>query len=433
MTTKNVGPIFDEVAEACVVGSMLQGASAVTIASSLLKPEDFYLDSHRWVFEAILATHNQADKVTVTERLEAAGHLIEIGGDDFLDELARRVPTELQVRRYAQIVADRAERRKLNKALSDIAKKVYELDDDIASVYDSAIASFADAARSNVAHEPMDDIALKTITMFNERIEAAGELLGWPTGVRDLDRLTQGWQKGRLIVIGGRPGAGKSVLMGQSSLRAAQQGANVIHYTLEMSEQEVLMRLAKNHAKIGFATGGEHKLPPQQQSALRKSIGDLARLPLSIRRTSSITAIIAECEIEKRRGKLDMVVIDQLQNATPDVGKRDQGTRDAEIGAMTRALKQMALRMDIPVILGSALNRMAEGVRPTLATLRESGSIESDADIAVLLWTPDPELQPNVIEAAIVKNRDNPTGNPTMHFGKELHRFGDLSREPIQL
>lgn len=426
-------PMANPEAEAFVLGSMLLLPDAVTVATSLLKADDFYLISHRWVFEAIVATSNQADSFTVSERLEAAGHLIEIGGDAFLDQLAEQTPSGLLVRRYAQIVLDRAERRRINDALGKIAKQNHTLDDDVKAVYGSAIALFADAARGNVSIEPMDDIALRTIDLFNERVDAAGALLGLPSGVKDLDRYTSGWQKGRLIVIGGRPGAGKSVLMGQSSLRAASAGKHVLHYALEMSAEEVLMRLAKNCAMIGFATGQEHKLMPDKQRALRAAIADVAKLPLSIRTTPNMTAIMAECEIEHRRGKLDMVVIDQLQNATPDVGKRDQGTRDAEIGAMTRALKQMALRMNIPVILGSALNRMAEGIRPTLATLRESGSIESDSDVVVLLWTPDPEVAPNVVEAAIVKNRDNPIGHPTMHFAKEFHRFGDAVREPIAL
>lgn len=433
MTTTNPTPLFDEPAEACVLGSMLLESDAVTTAASLLSADDFYLSTHRWVFEAILATHNQADRVTVAERLEAAGHLTEIGGEMFLDELTERVPTGLQVRRYAQVVLDRAERRRIMAALGSIAKQTYTLDDDVTSVYSAAIASFADAARRNVAHAPMDDIALSTINLFNARIDAAGALLGLPTGVRDLDTITQGWQKGKLIVIGGRPGAGKSVLMGQSALRAAQCGANVLYYTLEMSEQEVMMRLAKNLSRIPFSTGGEHKLIPDMQRGLRAAIGDVARMPLSIRRTSNITAIIAECEIEARRGKLDLVVVDQLQNATPDVGKRDSGTRDAEIGAMTRALKAAALRLDIPIVLGSALNRMAEGVRPTLATLRECGSIESDADIVALLWPPEPDTNPHLVEVAIVKNRDGGTGNPTMYFGKNIHRFGDLHRDPIAL
>ena len=434
MTTNNLAPLLvDEPAEASVLGSMLLMADAVTIAASLLKAGDFYIAQHQWIFEAILATNNQADSVTVAERLQAAGHLDAIGGVAFLDELTERVPTALQIRRYCQTVMDRAERRRINAALSEIAKQVYTLDDDVTAVYGSAIAKFADAARRNVAHEPMDDIALRTIDLFNTRVEAAGALLGLPSGVRDLDRYTSGWQKGRLIVIGGRPGAGKSVLMGQSSLRAAMGGKHVLHYTLEMSAEEVMMRLAKNVAMIGFATGQEHKLIPDKQRQLRAAIAEIAKLPLSIRTTPNMTAIMAECEIEYRRGKLDMVVIDQLQNATPDVGKRDQGTRDTEIGAMTRALKQMALRMGVPVILGSALNRMAEGVRPTLATLRESGNIESDADIVVLLWPPEPETNPNVVEAAIVKNRDNPIGHPSMFFAKEFHRFGDPVREPIAL
>lgn len=429
MTTLDTLKLVDEQAEAHALGCMMRTADAARIGAAMLQTDDFYLQVHQEIFKAIVATDGQPDVFTVIERLQAGGKLIECGGDNAIATLANNVPSELSMRRYAQIVADRAERRRIMTALSKIAQATHKLDDDLPKLYNTAMQSFSGAAMSRFkAHADIKEVANTTAQMFEDRVNSGGKLLGLSTGIRDLDKITGGWQATRLIVIGGRPGAGKSVLMAQSSLRAAQAKHHVKHYSLEMSSEEVMLRMAKNLAKVGYSTGEEHKLTTDQQAAMMKALYDIGQLPLSIRNTHSVQQIITECGIEHRRGQLDLVVIDQLQNATPDIGKRDTGTRDAEIGAATRALKQMALDLRVPVILGSALNRQAEGVRPTLATLRESGSIESDADVALLLWQEDAATQPNIVTASLIKNRDNPTGDVPMYFEKSMHRFGDAMK-----
>lgn len=424
-------PLVDEQAEAFALGCMMRTQEAAKIGARLLREEDFFMEIHRIVFQAICATDGQPDPFTVSERLRALDKLNYVGGEDFVAQLSNDVPSEMSMQRYAYIVADRAERRRVVRALGDIAKAAHKLDDDLPSLYNTAMQSFAGAAMARFnAHQDITEIAQSTAQIFEDRVNSDGKLLGLSTGIRDLDKITGGWQATRLIVIGGRPGAGKSVLMAQSSLRAAQAGAYVKHYSLEMSSEEVLLRMAKNLAKVGYSTGEEYKLTPSQQTAMICAMDEISKLRLSIRNTHSVQQIITECEIEHRRGQLDLVVIDQLQNATPDVGTRDAGTRDAEIGAATRALKQLALSLKVPVILGSALNRQAEGVRPTLATLRESGSIESDADVALLLWQEDAQTQPNIVTASLIKNRDNPAGDVSLYFEKSMHRFGDAVKHP---
>lgn len=421
-----IQPLHDLTAEQATLGAMLLNPGVVPIVASIISAGEFYDQRHQAIAQAIYECGDQADMVTVPERLRAAGRLDFCGGESYLGELVTDVPSASAVR-YARIVSDRAERRRILSACSNIAKTVHDLQVEAVGIYGAAMDEFAKAARPT-AHQsdPMPVVFEKTLTLFETRVDRAGQLLGYPSGVEDLDRQTAGWQRGRLVVIGGRPGAGKSVLAAQSALRAALVGAKVKYYTLEMSPSEVVLRMAKNRAQVGYQTGQEHALDDAKKGAVRKAIGEVSQL-VDVRSTSSINAIIAECEIEHRRGALDMVVIDQLQNATPDIGRREAATRDLELSAATRALKQMALRLNISVLMCSAMNRANDGQKPTLANLRESGGIESDSDVACLLWMPDQE-QPNVIEAVLAKNRDNPVCDVRMYFVKPMHRMADAAR-----
>ena len=415
---------WDEQAEQATLGAMLLSPQVVPIVSTIVAPEEFYEQRHQFIARAIYDCGDQADMITVPERLRAVGKLDECGGEYYLASLVNDVPTSSAVR-YARIVADRAERRRILAACSAIARTAYDLRGESRAIYGTAMDELAKAARPQLhASDSMPIVFEKTLTLFERRVANQGELLGWSSGVQDLDRLTAGWQRGRLITIGGRPGAGKSVLVAQSALRASLAGAKVKYYTLEMSAAEVVLRMAKNHARVGYATGAEHRLSETDRQAVRRAIGEVAEL-VDVRTTSSVNAIIAECEVEHRCGALDMVVIDQLQNATPDVGRRESSTRDLELSAATRALKLMALRLNIAVLMCSALNRTNEGGKPTLANLRESGGIESDSDVACLLWTPDKDQQPDVIEAVLAKNRDNSIGDARMYFARPMHRMAD--------
>jgi replicative DNA helicase len=429
MASQLLPPLAEQEAERHLLGAMLLTPAAAEIAVNVVAASDFYEIRHQWIFDAIAACAGNANEFTVCERLRAAGKLNEAGGETYIAEIMEQTPPAIRSRRYAEIVADRAERRRILSALSEIAVATQDLERDVPQVYAAAVAKFAEAARSiSSAHMNREMIAERALVSFDSRIEAAGKLLGWPTGVSDLDRMTGGWQRGALITIAGRPGSGKSVLLGQSSLRAAVAGAKVHHYTLEMSPEAVLIRMAKCHAQVGFSPNEVHKLDDDKRSRFRRGVAEISALPGFIHTTSAINHIVAECEIESRRDNLDLVVVDYLQIATPDVGRREASTRDVELSASTRALKHMATRLQVPVLMGSQLNRQADGIRPTMAMLRESGGIENDSDVIVMLWTPDPEGQPNIVEASIAKNREDQTGDVRMFFAKPMHRFGDVTK-----
>lgn len=428
--TELLEPLADDRAEGCVLGSMMLDAGAARLGATLLAPEDFYNPLHAAIFGALCELGEDADDYLIEQLMTARGQA-GLLPDGYLAELMNAVPTGLNVRGYAGVVADRAERRRILGALSGIARRAHDLTGDAREVYDAAIEMFAGAASArNAAGQAMDDIAVEALVMFDERIQTAGALLGYPSGVTALDRITQGWQRGTLNVIAGRPGTGKSALMIQSTLRAGLAGANVRHYTLEMSGRQTLARMAKNHMQLGVGQNREHLMSEADRARFRAGVGQIAALPITLSGVDSIQSIIAECEIAKRRGKLDMVVVDYLQIAVPDVGRRDGGTRDAELSAATRALKQMARRLDVPVLIGSQLNRLAEGVCPALSMLRESGGIESDSDVIVMLWIPDRDGQPNVLEASVAKNREGDTGAARMYFKKDMQRMGDVVAVP---
>jgi replicative DNA helicase len=429
MASAILPPLAEQEAERHLLGAMMLQPAAAEIAANVVAAPDFYEVRHQWLFEAIAACDGNANEFTVAERLRAMGRLDDVGGESYIAELMEQTPPAIRARRYAEIIVDRAERRRILSALSETAKATHNLERPVPEVYSAAVAHFAAAARS-IAAEHMDRqmIAERALVSFDERAEAAGRLLGWPTGVADLDRMTGGWQRNCLITIAGRPGSGKSVLLGQSSLRAAAMGAKVHHYTLEMSPEAVLIRMAKCHAQVGFGPTEVHKLSDDHKGRFRHAVAQISAMPLFIHTTSAIQHIIAECEIESRRENLDMVVVDYLQIATPDIGRREASTRDVELSASTRALKQMAGRLAVPVLIGSQLNRQADGVKPTMAMLRESGGIENDSDVIVMLWTPDPDHQPNIVEASVAKNREDTTGDVKMYFAKPMHRFGDVAK-----
>lgn len=423
--------------ERALLGAMLISPPAARQVCSMLRTEDFYDHRHQWVFEAISGCEGEADELTVCERLRAAGRMGEVG-EGYIEELVTGTPMSnypTRISQYAQVVADRAERRRLIDACSDIARTVFDTGSPLAAIYGTAMQRFSESARIiGRQTETMQDVAMAALMAFDDRVERAGKLLGYPCGVNDLDALTAGWQATQLITIAGRPGSGKSVLLAQSSLRAALAGLHTLHFTLEMSAKETMIRLAKNHSLVGYSTGKEHTLSDENKTKLRRSLAQLSELPLSIRTTDSIGQIVAECEIEKRRGKCDMVVIDYLQIAQIDGDtKGDAGTRDAELSKATRLLKRMAMRLEVPVLIGSQLNRQAEGVRPTLSSLRESGGIEADSNVVIGLWQEDPNMQPNIVTASVIKNRDNGIGDVRLFFNKPAHRMADTEKVKVEL
>lgn len=411
-------------AEQALLGSLLIDPPAIPRVAVVVRPEDFSDERHGWIYAAIAAAGESADLLTVGAALERAGKLAEAGGEGYLALLTASVPTALNADAYAAEVADLAARRRVLNACSAIARAAGDRQKPVSDVLSAAIHEIGSAIGSRRAPaRPLDEIASEALAELEARIRDPRALRGVPFGLADLDRLTGGLQAGRLITIAGRPGMGKSALMLQAALRAARSGMRVALFSLEMSDTEVFGRAARAWAGVGFAQGEEDRLSDEQRRKLLDAYAALTRLPLHIfAGAHRISDILAECELLRHRG-LGLVIVDYLQIAVPDVGQRVNATRDLELSSATRALKLAALRLNVPVLMGSQLNRQAENVRPTLGMLRESGGIESDSDSVIMLWQPD-EKQPNLIEAVVAKNRSGATGAVRLYFDKPAHRFG---------
>lgn len=414
--------------EQALLGSLLIDPLTIPRVAPVVRADDFSEERHRWIYEAICAAGENADFLTVCNALKHAGKLDEAGGEPYVVQLTNAVPTALNVMRYAETVADLGKRRRVLLACSAIARAAGDHERPTSDILDVAIREVGKALGNRRAPtRPLIEIAEDALTDFEERLRDPHALRGIPFGLPDLDRLLGGLQVGRLITVAGRPGMGKSALMAQAALYAAGAGRRVALFSLEMGDAEIFARMAKAYAGVGFAHGEEDKLTQAQRDKLRAAHSAIAKLPLHIfAGAHRVSDIVAECELLKHGG-LALVIVDYLQIAVPDVGQRVNATRDLELSSATRALKLLAMRLSVPVLIGSQLNRQAENVKPTLGMLRESGGIEADSDAVIMLWCPD-EAQGNVIEAVVAKNRNGRTGAVKLYFDKPTYRFGLVAK-----
>lgn len=425
--TTIITPPHDEQAERAVIGSLLIDPEAIPAAAAILRADDFYVVKHQWMFEAITDLQRAGEAVdilTVGGALERAGQLAEIGGAGFIAFMAAEVETALNAETYARTVARYAQRRRMLAAASAIAKRAYDLAGDDDELPGAALAAITAATDRNYRPaRDMGEVMETALAEFDRRRAHPGP--NGPTfGIAALDKIVGGLEAGRLYVVAGRPGKGKSVLIMQAVMRAARAGKPAALFTLEMSSEEVLTRMAKAQAGIGYPPGGEASLTDDQTARLRAAYAEVASWPLAIHdRLPRLSQILAEAERLAARGALALLAVDYLQIVVPDAGKRDQATRDAELSAATRQLKALAMRLQVPVLIGSQLNRMADGVRPALSMLRESGGIESDADVVVGLWQPDEKVKA-ATEASVIKNRTGVVDNVQLYFDQPSHRFG---------
>lgn len=425
--------LADEAIERMVLGSMLIDFDAVQTAKTKLTARDFFEERHRWIFEAIASVGDCIDLITVGDALKVAGHFNESGGDGYLAQLTTEPPTALNVMAYATTVADYAERRRMVRAIEDVAKQIFDRANPVDVIYGNAMTALSSAATSRITiRKTLSDYAMETLEQFEDALDRKGAIKGISYGIKSLDKVTGGALPARLVVVAGRPGAGKSVLMAQLAAKAGMSGKHAVLYSQEMTPPETIARIAKALAKLSYGVDEEYTLSNENREKFRLAVAEVTQMNLDIRYAASMPQLIAECEIDKRRGKLDIVLLDQLQNMDLEDENKSM-TRDGELGKITKQLKDMAMRLNIPVVLGSALNRGAEGIEPTMAHLRDSGKIESDADQVIGLWWRDRIAQPRVVTATLMKNRISASGATDMYFDPGMHRFGDLARDKIAL
>lgn len=442
-------PMIDRVppqnidAEQAVLGAMLIKKEAIAEVSQILRPEDFYRDAHKIVYEAMLTLFNKnepADIVTVSDYLNNENLMEKVGGVTFITALANTVPTAANVTYHAKIVREKADLRNLINTATDIAGMAYESSDDVADVIDKSEKMIMEVAnRQNVsAFTPMRDIVMETFDKINVLYESKGGLTGIPCGFTDLDKLTSGLQASDLILVAARPSMGKTAFtLNIGAHVALKEHKNVAFFSLEMSKQQLVQRMLCSEGGIDSQKLRKGELDKTDWSKLVNVANKVAEAPLYIDDTAGIT--VMELRSKARRLKaekgLDLIIIDYLQLMQGRTGKGATDNRQQEISEISRSLKAVARELNVPVIALSQLSRSVESrqiKRPMLSDLRESGSLEQDADIVMFLYREDyydPEtVNKNITEVIVAKHRNGPVDTVKMFFKKEFTRFNDLSK-----
>ena len=432
-------PPQDLHAEQSVLGSMLINKDAIADCLEAVKAHDFYRPAHELIFDAVLDLFGRgepADAITVADELGKRGDLTRVGGQAYLHQLIQSVPTAANAGYYAEIVHERAVLRRLVEAGTRIVQMGYaqgEGDiDDIVNRAQAEVYSVAEK-RGGEDYNVLGDLLNETM----EEIEAASgrtdDLIGVPTGFIELDQLTNGLHPGQMIVVAARPAVGKSTL-GIDIARAAAIKHNMAAavFSLEMSRTEITMRILSAEATIQLQDLRKGLKNQEQWTKLARIMGKISNAPLFIDDSPnmSLMEIRAKCRRLKQQHNLRLVVIDYLQLMSS--GKKVE-SRQQEVAEFSRALKLLAKELEVPVIAISQLNRGPEqrtDKRPQMSDLRESGSIEQDADVVILLHRDrsDPERDGEA-DVIVAKHRNGPTKDIVLAFQGHYSRFNNMARD----
>jgi replicative DNA helicase len=425
-------------AEEAVLGSILIDPDAIIRISTFLQPTDFYVERHNWVYEAILDLHEQrqpADLVTLSDELERRKQLDEIGGAAFLTGLMNVTPTSIHVEFYARIVERTAVLRRLIEAAGKIAQLAYQDTEAVEEVVDRAEEIIFGVSERRVDRDlrPIRNV----LDEYYDRIEYLhqhqGEIIGIPTGLADLDKLLGGLQRSDVIVMAGRPGMGKTSLGLSVALQAARRWQKrVALFSLEMSDEQLVQRLVSAETGIDSQRLRLGHIKADEWPTFYQAIRLLSETSIFIDDTPAISALELRAKARRLYAEhgLDLLIVDYLQLMRG--GTRNEN-RQQEISFISRSIKALARELNIPILALSQLSRQVESrhdKRPMLSDLRESGSIEQDADVVLFIYrddvyNPDTEY-PNLAEIIVSKHRSGPTGIFSVYFKKHLAQFVDL-------
>jgi replicative DNA helicase len=437
-------PPQDLVAEQCVLGGMLLSKDAIADVVEVLRPGDFYRPAHQTIYDAVIDLYGRgepADPVTIAAELTRTGALARVGGGNYLHTLIASVPTAANASYYAEIVRERAILRRLVEAGTRIVQLGYGaaggMGGDVDDVVDRAQQAVYDVTerRTSDDYVRLDEVMQQAFDEIEAMGSRGSELYGVPTGFRELDELTNGLHPGQLIVVAGRPGLGKST-WGMDALRAAsiRNGMTCVLFSLEMSRSEITMRLLSAEARILLSHLRTGQMTDDDWNRLARKMGEIAEAPLFIDDSPNLSMmeIRAKARRLKQRHDLKLVVVDylQLMSSPKKVENRQQ-----EVAEMSRSLKLLAKELEVPVVAISQLNRGPEqraDKRPQISDLRESGAIEQDADMVILLHREDfyEKESPRAGEADLIvaKHRNGPTKDVVMLSQLHYSRFVDMQQ-----
>ncbi len=427
-------------AEESVLGAMMLSPGAIGAVSEVLDASDFYRGSHAKIYHAavgLYAKGEPVDAITLVDELEERGELEGAGGRVRLHELAALVPATANAAHYARIVREMATLRGLISAGQQIAQLGWERPGETQMLVDRAEQVVFDLSQSRVSTEfsHIEELLKESFERITQLYEAGADVTGVPSGFRDLDRLTSGFQEGNLIIVAGRPSMGKSALaLCMAANIALRHETPVALFTLEMSKSEVTQRLLCSEAKVDVQKLRSGKLGQDDWPRLVAAGDKLMRAPIYVDDMGSITMMEIRSKarrLKSREPNLGLIVVDylQLMTSTSSVEYRVQ-----EVSAVSRSLKLLARDLEVPVLALSQLSRAVEqrsDKRPILSDLRESGSIEQDADLVMFVYRDEyyneDSDQQGLAELILAKHRNGPTGTEKLSFLKRYAKFADLA------
>ncbi|MFI5445447.1 replicative DNA helicase [Polaromonas sp. UC242_47] len=432
--------------ESSVLGGLLLDNGAWDRVGDLLVDEDFYRFEHKLIYAAAGALINAskpADVITVYEYLQNLGKADEAGGLSYLNSLAQYVPSASNIRRYAEIVRERAILRKLVAASDEIATNAFNPQGrDVASILDEAEQKIfkigEQGSRMKQGFQSMDTLVVDLLDRVTEMSENPNDVTGVPTGFYDLDNMTSGLQAGDLVILAARPSMGKTALaINIAEHVALNEGLPVAVFSMEMGASQLAVRIVGSIGRINQSSLRTGKLSDDEWPRLTEAIEKLRTISLHIDETAGLT--VSELRANARRlarqcGKLGLIVVDYLQLMSVSSGMAEEN-RATAVGEISRGLKMLAKELQCPVIALSQLSRGVEArtdKRPMMSDLRESGAIEQDADIIMFIYrdeyyTKDACKEPGVAEVIISKQRNGPTGTVKLAFKNSITKFESLA------
>ncbi|HEX7066023.1 MAG TPA: replicative DNA helicase [Bacillales bacterium] len=428
-------------AEQAVLGAIFLRPESLSLASEVLLPEDFYRTAHQRIFDVMLVLSEKSepvDLVTVTSELQDRHMLEEVGGVSYLSDLADSSPTAANIEYYSRIVEEKSILRRLIRSATNIVTEGYSSEDEVDTILDEAEKSILDVSqrRSSGAFLSIKDVLVETYDNIEMLQNRQGEVTGIPTGFSELDHMTAGFQRSDFIIVAARPSVGKTAFaLNIAQSIATKTEENVAIFSLEMGAQQLVMRMLCSEGNIDAQRLRTGRLTDEDWQKLTMAMGSLSSAGIYIDDTPGVrvSEIRAKCRRLKQERGLGVILIDYLQLIQGSGRSREN--RQQEVSEISRTLKALARELEVPVIALSQLSRGVESrqdKRPMMSDIRESGSIEQDADIVAFLYRDDyydkESEDQNMIEIIIAKQRNGPVGTVELAFIKEYNKFVNLDR-----
>lgn len=430
-------------AEKSLLGAVLIDEDVLADVSEIVKPKDFYDKNHDMIFDGMMRLyekHKPVDMLTLTDELRRKDHLELVGGAAYLSELTNYVPTSAHAEAYADLVAQKAMRRRLIKASTEMSEMGYDEDSDIAELLSKAEAELFNVSDQSLKQDlvSIESVLTDSFDRMEELHQNKGAIRGIRTGYRDLDNMTAGLQRSDLIILAARPAMGKTTLVTNLAYNVAtiEQKA-VLFFSLEMSKEQLVDRMLADAAGVDSWNIRTGNLSDDDFSKITDAMGEMAEAPIFIDDKPGLSVL--EMRTKARRiahdQELGLIVVDYLQ-LMQGSGRHD-GNRVQEVSEISRGLKLVARELNVPVIALSQLSRSVETRTPPipqLSDLRESGSIEQDADIVSFIYRPgyyepdNPDVA-NITDLIIAKHRNGPVGKVSLYFHPERLRFMSLDKQ----